>query len=556
MAAAAAVAELLADAAPGRGGAEERAFAARPRLAREGAGARAAAWAGAFGLSALGRMAQGLAARDLALEWGADVNAVRLRGGRKEVMNGGAAAGADGPPADAEVTSELLERLYRDEGCTLQVHQPQRWNDRLWKVCAALEEELGCLAGCNAYITPPGQQGLAPHFDDVDLWVCQTEGSKHWRVYSQVGVGLKASEGPLFGRDLAEICATCSSGDLDPEQFAENGVNLLMEVTLQVGDVLYIPRGCVHQARAASGPDGGSCHVTISTHQRWCPGEALRQGLGRAMATAYMRVPIALRLPLEHSARGPGVPPSDLSSHKRMAILAAQGLRELADELEQRGGEGELSKTRTVLDMGIREMVNDFMASRLPPHPSQLPAVWEEPLGPDDRVAPIGLGLLDIHTVGRSYEPYAEDVPEELTIRIVSCRANLQEAHMVEGGGELGDAGGSDCEEAGEEGDEEDEDPEDVKEEDEDPEGGEGAEEAGFGLVEVPATEFEAVERVFFQPGGVSPGGVRIRDVYPGRPELGLAFCKMLFQHGLINTVARGGGAPAGDRPPKRARCA
>ena len=49
--------------------------------------------------------------------------------------------------------------------------------------------------------------------------------------------------------------------------------------------------------------------------------------------------------------------------------------------------------------MGIREMVNDFMASRLPPHPSQLPAVWEEPLGPDDRVAPIGLGLLDIKTI-------------------------------------------------------------------------------------------------------------------------------------------------------------
>ena len=28
-----------------------------------------------------------------------------------------------------------------------------------------------------------GTQGLAPHYDDVDLWVCQTMGSKHWRVY-------------------------------------------------------------------------------------------------------------------------------------------------------------------------------------------------------------------------------------------------------------------------------------------------------------------------------------------------------------------------------------
>jgi len=42
---------------------------------------------------------------------------------------------------------------------------------------------------------------------------------------------------------------------------------------------------------------------------------------------------------------------------------------------------------------------------------------------------------------------------------------------------------------------------------DEDPEGGEGAEGAGSGLVEVPATASEAVERVLFQPGGGSPGG-------------------------------------------------
>lgn len=26
-------------------------------------------------------------------------------------------------------------------------------------------------------------QGLAPHYDDVDLWVCQTLGSKHWKIY-------------------------------------------------------------------------------------------------------------------------------------------------------------------------------------------------------------------------------------------------------------------------------------------------------------------------------------------------------------------------------------
>ena len=576
---------------------------ARPRLARQGErGAEAGVWAGAFGLGALRKVVAGLEARDESLEWGVDVNAVRLRGGRKEVVNGGVAA--DGLPAAADAEDapgpgfKELERLYREEGCTLQVHQPQRWNDRLWRACAVLEEHQGCLTGCNAYITPPGQQGLAPHFDDVDVWVCQTEGSKHWRVYSQVGLGLRDPEGPAIDPEalqrglastdppsalqrpllapLADIWATCSSGDLAPEQFAESGVELLMEVTLQVGDVLYIPRGCVHEARAASGADGGSCHVTISTHQRWCLGEALRQGLGRAMATAYMRVPLALRWPLQSQRN-----PDGSRNRTELATLAAQGLREMTDELERRRGDDELAIstrpgwTRTVLDLGIHEMVNDFMASRLPPHPSQLPSVWYEPLGFDDVVAPIRHGLVDFHTFGRLHEPYAEDVPEELTIRIASCRGNLRETHMMGEGGELLDAGGAECEGAGEGGVEADKDSEGGEEDDEDPEGAEAAEEAGFGLVEVPATEREAVEQVFLKAHTRrtgTPDGIRVRDVYPGRPELGLTFCKMLFQHGLINTVARGrkeprearakndqgaqqgaGSAPA-DRPSKRAR--
>ena len=56
------------------------------------------------------------------------------------------------------------------------MHQPQRFDDKVWELCAALERDIGCLVGCNAYITPAGTQGLAPHHDDVELWVCQTEG--------------------------------------------------------------------------------------------------------------------------------------------------------------------------------------------------------------------------------------------------------------------------------------------------------------------------------------------------------------------------------------------
>jgi len=32
-------------------------------------------------------------------------------------------------------------------------------------------------------LTPPGSQGFAPHFDDIEAFVIQLEGKKRWRLY-------------------------------------------------------------------------------------------------------------------------------------------------------------------------------------------------------------------------------------------------------------------------------------------------------------------------------------------------------------------------------------
>lgn len=42
-------------------------------------------------------------------------------------------------------------------------------------------------AGANAYLTPRGTQGLAPHTDPVEIFVVQTQGRKRWRLYAPVG---------------------------------------------------------------------------------------------------------------------------------------------------------------------------------------------------------------------------------------------------------------------------------------------------------------------------------------------------------------------------------
>jgi len=46
-----------------------------------------------------------------------------------------------------------------------------------------LEDFWGDGVGSNAYLTPAGSQGFAPHYDDVEAFVLQLEGSKDWKLY-------------------------------------------------------------------------------------------------------------------------------------------------------------------------------------------------------------------------------------------------------------------------------------------------------------------------------------------------------------------------------------
>ena len=43
---------------------------------------------------------------------------------------------------------------------------------------------LTFLQPCCRYLTPAGSQGFAPHYDDIDAFVLQLEGKKHWKVYN------------------------------------------------------------------------------------------------------------------------------------------------------------------------------------------------------------------------------------------------------------------------------------------------------------------------------------------------------------------------------------
>ncbi len=143
--------------------------------------------------------------------------------------------------ADA-VDPEALAAQYA-EGATLVLNAVHRMHPPVARFCRELAAELGHATQCNAYLTPGGQhQGFDFHHDTHDVFVLQVSGRKRWIVHEPVL--------PLPLPPQAQ-----AGGHLVPE-----GAEPLLDVELEAGDALYLPRGYVH---AALTTDVDSVHLTI-----------------------------------------------------------------------------------------------------------------------------------------------------------------------------------------------------------------------------------------------------------------------------------------------------
>lgn len=110
----------------------------------------------------------------------------------------------------------------------------------LTALCRSLETELNFPLQMNAYLTPARGQGARYHYDTHDVFVLQIAGSKRWTMYGT------PVELPLSGQEF------------DP-QIHEQGASTL-EFELEPGDLAYIPRGVVHDARSS---EELSLHLTL-----------------------------------------------------------------------------------------------------------------------------------------------------------------------------------------------------------------------------------------------------------------------------------------------------
>lgn len=104
------------------------------------------------------------------------------------------------------------------------------------------------MVGSNVYLTPPNSQGFAPHYDDIEAFVLQLEGAKHWRIYAP--------------RTPQEHLPRVSSGNFSQDEIGEP----VLDVKMLPGDLLYFPRGFIHQAETVEGKH--SLHITVSMYQK------------------------------------------------------------------------------------------------------------------------------------------------------------------------------------------------------------------------------------------------------------------------------------------------
>ena len=149
------------------------------------------------------------------------------------------------------------------------------------ELCQNLQQFSFPHAYANAYLTPPNSQTVPAHADDRDVLVFQLMGTKHWKVYENVPI-----PHPYTHEQVGK------SGLPVPDSVLRGP--MAFDGCLKAGDVLYLPRGMVHEASTETALQDMSFHITVAlaTHD-W----TLGGNLGR-MIQQQLSETTSLRLSL------------------------------------------------------------------------------------------------------------------------------------------------------------------------------------------------------------------------------------------------------------------
>lgn len=138
-----------------------------------------------------------------------------------------------------------------------QVHIPIR------RLCQLLEWQFNAAVGANLYCTPPNAHGLRRHFDCHDTLILQIAGRKYWQVLPPA-VEMPLEFMPAFSfesRDQTD--ERINARNVEYGELAAAVTASKQEYILEQGDLLYVPRGHVHEP---STQEAFSIHITMGIY--------------------------------------------------------------------------------------------------------------------------------------------------------------------------------------------------------------------------------------------------------------------------------------------------
>ena len=172
--------------------------------------------------------------------------------GQLQVLNAPASTPLPPVGAPSDVLLSRLDNLLQG-GATLVIDLMQDLWTPVRQFVAACERYLELPLNGNLYLTAAGHPGKWIHWDDTDVIFIQITGRKHWKIWKP------------FVRDVTlpySSYAQHTPKNLSQKALWEDSRPIVLNKTTQPGDVLYIPRGFLHQASVPDGAD--SIHLTIN----------------------------------------------------------------------------------------------------------------------------------------------------------------------------------------------------------------------------------------------------------------------------------------------------
>lgn len=225
------------------------------------------------------------------------------------------------------------------QGCSIRVLNPQTFLPDVYALCSTLQEFFHCMVGANAYLTPPDSQGFAPHYDDIEAFVVQVEGRKRWRLYKP--------------RNSKEQLPRYSSPNFKQEEIGTP----ILETVLHPGDVLYFPRGTIHQAFTE--PGYHSLHITLSVYQKQSYADLFEKLMPLMLEKAIASdVNMRRGLPL-HTFQNAGLAFSEVDTKER-----AEFVKSVSDRLRTMVRESMLTE---LVDAAVDQVAKKFQHEALPP---------------------------------------------------------------------------------------------------------------------------------------------------------------------------------------------